>query len=136
MEIDQARQFVRDNPRAVMATYRPGGGLQLSPVLVAVDDEGQAVVSTRETAVKARNLAQDPRTSLCVLPDQFFGRWVRIDGTADIVHLPAAMQPLIDYYRRVAGEHDDWDEYRAAMRAEQRVLVRVTIEAAGPDVAG
>ncbi|MBW3657775.1 MAG: PPOX class F420-dependent oxidoreductase [Actinobacteria bacterium] len=136
MDIDEARSFLREHHRAVMHTYREDGSPQLSPVAVAVDDDGHAVVSTREPSIKVTNLERDPRTSLCVFTDGFFGPWVRIDGRADIVRLPDAMEPLVDYYRRVAGEHDDWDDYRRAMQEEQRVLVRITIGAAGPDVSG
>ncbi|HEX2028635.1 MAG TPA: PPOX class F420-dependent oxidoreductase [Nitriliruptorales bacterium] len=136
MDVETARDFVREHPRAVMATFRQDGGLQLSPVLVGIDADGRAIVSTRETAVKAHNLERDPRTSLCVLSEGFYGRWVRLDGTAEIVRLPQAMEPLVDYYRRVAGEHDDWDDYREAMRREERVLIRVTVQSVGPDVSG
>ena len=94
------------------------------------------LVSTRETAIKAKNLARDPRATLCVLNDRFFGEWIAIDGTAEIVHLPEAMEVLIDYYRRVAGEHPDWDDYREAMQRDQRVILRITITRAGPDTSG
>lgn len=86
--------------------------------------------------MKVRNLRRDPRVTLCVIPDQFFGDWVQVEGSAEIVALPEAMDLLIDYYRRVAGEHSDWDDYRAAMKRERRVIVRFSIERAGPDAAG
>jgi PPOX class probable F420-dependent enzyme len=133
MDIDLARDFVRRNHRAVLTTYHPDGRAQLSPVMVGVDDAGHVVISTRETAVKTRNVAREPRVVLCVLTGAFFGEWVLIEGRADILHLPEAMQPLVDYYRGISGEHPDWDDYRAAMTREQRVLLRVTITRAGPD---
>ena len=136
MDLDEARSFLREHHHAVMHTYRRDGTPQLSPVAVTVDDAGYAIVSTRETSIKVANLERDPRTSLCVFPDTFFGSWIRIDGTAEIVHLPEALEPLVDYYRRVAGEHDDWDTYRQAMWDEQRVLLRIDLADAGPDVAG
>jgi hypothetical protein len=74
--------------------------------------------------------------SLCVLSDEFYGPWIQVDGAATIVSLPEAMDGLVDYYRRLAGEHPDWDDYRRAMEKERRVLVRVTIERAGPDRSG
>lgn len=134
MDLDAARRFLEENHRAVLATRRGDGGLQLSPVMVTLDDEGRAVVSATETRIKTRNLRRDPRAALCVMNDRFFGPWLQIEGTATILSLPDAMEPLVDYYRRVAGEHEDWDEYRSAMRRDQRVLIRIEIERAGPDV--
>ena len=103
---------------------------------VAVDDEGRALISTRETAVKTRNLARDPRASLCVMNDRFFGDWIQAEGDVEIIHLPEAMELLVDYYRRISGEHPDWDDYRAAMQRDRRVIVRITITRAGPDISG
>ena len=136
MTPDEAREFLRDNHRAVLATFRSDGRPQLSPVLAAVDDEGRVLVSTRETAMKTKNLRRDPRVSLCVFTNRFFGGWAQVEGQAEIVSLPQAMDVLIDYYRRSAGEHDNWDEYRAAMERERRVVVRFAIERAGPTVQG
>lgn len=136
MELDAAREFVREHHRAVLHTFRRDGSPQLSPVVVAIDDEGRAIVSTRETSLKVTNLRRDRRASLCVFTDDFFGPWVRIDGTTRILELPDAMEPLIDYFRRVAGEHDDWDDYRRAMRVERRVLLQITLTAAGPEASG
>jgi PPOX class probable F420-dependent enzyme len=136
MDVDEARRFIADRHHAVMATTRRDGRPQLSPVTVAVDGDGMVVVSTRETAVKARNIERDPRVSFCVLDDGFFGSWVQVEGRAELVRLPEAMEGLVDYYRRVSGEHPDWDDYRAAMERDRRVLVRVAVDRAGPTVAG
>jgi PPOX class probable F420-dependent enzyme len=136
MDLDVARDFLRNHPRAVMATHHPTGRLQLTPVLVGIDEAGRAIVSTREAARKTRNLGRDPRVTLCVMNDGFFGEWVQVEGVAQLVHLPEAMEPLVDYYRRLAGEHPDWEDYRAAMARDRRVLVRVTLTRAGPDFQG
>ena len=136
MEVDRARDFVRGNSNTVLATFRRDGRPQLSPVNTAIDDDGFAVVSSRETAVKVKNIRRDPRVSLCVLSGAFYGQWAQLDGTAEIVSLPDAMEGLVDYYRRLSGEHPDWEDYRAAMVRDRRVLVKVTIERAGPDVSG
>ena len=136
MDPDTAREFVRTHHHAVLMTTRRDGRPQLSPVACAVDDGGRVVVSTRETARKTTNARRDARVSLCVLSDGFFGDWIQVDGTAEVVSLPDAMELLVDYYRSVSGEHPDWDEYRAAMERERRVVLRVTIERAGPDRAG
>jgi len=136
MDIDRAREFLRDNHRAVLVTRHPDGRAQTSPVLVVADGAGRVLVSTRETAVKVHNLLRDPRVTCCVTTDRFFGDWVQLDGEAEVLHLPEALEPLVDYYRRLSGEHPDWDDYRAAMRRDRRVLVRVTVTRAGPDQHG
>jgi PPOX class probable F420-dependent enzyme len=136
LDIERAVSFLRDHHRAVLATTRSDGRPQLSPVSVGVDDGGRVLISTRETAIKTKNLLRDPRASLCVFTDRFFGEWIQVEGTAEIVRLPAALDLLVDYYRRVAGEHPDWSDYAAAMQRERRVLARITIDRAGPDVSG
>jgi PPOX class probable F420-dependent enzyme len=133
---DDAREFVARNHRAVLITRRVAGGVQTSPVLVGIDDAGKLVISTREGAYKTRNLRRDPTAVLCVFSDDFFSRWMQIEGTAQIVSLPEAMEGLVDYYRRISGEHPDWDDYRRAMQHQHRVLVRVSIDAVGPAHAG
>ena len=102
----------------------------------AVDAQGRVVVSTRETAMKVKHLRRDPRVALTAFTDRFYGDWVQVEGTAEIVELPEAMELLVDYYRSVSGEHPDWDDYRAAMVRDQRVIVRFAIERAGPNVSG
>ena len=132
MTPDDARAFLRDHHQAVLATTRADGRPQLSPVLAVVDEAGRVVVSTRDRSVKVRNLRRDPHVSLCVLSESFYGGWVQVEGTAEIVELPEAMDLLVDYYRRASGEHPDWDDYRAAMQAEGRVVVRFAVARAGP----
>jgi PPOX class probable F420-dependent enzyme len=132
----QAQEFLRTHHRAVLLTRRADGSPQMSPVLAGVDAAGRVIVSTRATAMKVRNLRRDPHAWLCVLSDQFFGPWVQVGGPVEIVEMPAAWEGLVDYYRRVAGEHPDWAEYRRAMEQERRVLVRLDIEQVGPAVAG
>ena len=136
MDLEQAREFIRTNHRAILSTFRRDGRPQMSPVAAAVDADGFVVVSSRETAVKTKNLRRDPRASLCVISDEWYGPFVQVDGTATVVSLPEAMEGLVDYYRRVAGEHPDWNDYRAAMERERRVVLRIAIERAGPDTAG
>ena len=136
MDADTARDFIRKNHHAVLATHRADGGIQMSPVAADVDPDGLVVVSTRETAMKTKNLRRDPRASVCVMTDGFYGQWVQVDGRATIVSLPEAMDGLVEYYRRVAGEHPDWDDYRAAMERERRVLVRINVDRVGPNKSG
>ncbi len=136
MDIERATDFLRTHHRAVLHTRRRDGSPQLSPVVCYLDASGRVAVSTRETAVKARNIERDERISLCVFGEGFFGEWIQVDGTAEIVRLPDAMDGLIEYYRALSGEHPDWDEYRRAMVDERRVILAVAIERAGPDQSG
>ena len=136
MDLDDARAFIRENSHAVLMSMRRDGTPQSSPVAVTVDAEGRVVISSRETAYKTKNLRRDPRAWLCVFPDAFYGRWVQVEGEVEVLSLPDAMEPLVDYYRRIAGEHPDWDDYRQAMRDEQRCLLQVSLTRAGPDRAG
>jgi PPOX class probable F420-dependent enzyme len=136
MNLDRARDFVRTNHRGVLATRRPDGSIQQTPVLANVDGEGRVIISTRETAYKTRYLRRNPWAQVCVFNDRFFGEWVFVEGRAEVVSLPEAMEPLIDYYKRFPGENPDWDDYRERMRRERRVLVRITLERAGPDRQG
>ncbi|HEX5493441.1 MAG TPA: PPOX class F420-dependent oxidoreductase [Mycobacteriales bacterium] len=136
MDLAEARAFVRGNHWGVLATYRADGRPQLSPVTASTDGAGNIIVSSRETAFKVRNLRRDPRASYCGFTEAFFGPWTQVDGTASIVSLPEAMDGLVAYYRSVSGEHPDWDDYRAAMERERRVLVVITPERAGPNRSG
>jgi PPOX class probable F420-dependent enzyme len=136
MDVAEAQDFLRNNNRGVLATSRADGRPQLSPVTVALDGAGRVIISTREGAVKVRNLRRDPRASLVGLNDGFYGEWVQVEGTAEVIEQPEALDLLEDYYRRASGEHPDWAEYRAAMIEQRRVLVRFEIERAGPNVSG
>jgi PPOX class probable F420-dependent enzyme len=131
-----ALDFLRANHRAVMATTKSDGSTQMSPITVGVDAEDRVVVSTRETAWKVRHLRALPYAAICAFTDGFFGEWLQVEGPVDIVSLPEAMEPLVEYYRSISGEHPDWDDYRAAMERDQRVILRMTVERAGPNISG
>ena len=136
MDLDRPVEFLRTNGRAVLSTTRRDGSPQMSPILVAVDGAGRLVISSRETAVKTKNLRRDPRAWLCAVSAGWFGEWYQVSGDVEIISLPEAMDLLVEYYRTLSGEHPDWEEYREAMRREQRCVIRVTPTHAGPDVSG
>ncbi|HEX4788717.1 MAG TPA: PPOX class F420-dependent oxidoreductase [Actinospica sp.] len=129
-DIDEARRFIGDNHRAVLATFRRDGRVQQSPVTAGVDAQGRVIISVTEDRAKTRNARRDPRISLCSFSDAFYGRWVQVEGTAELVDGPDRIEALVDYYRTLSGEHPDWDEYRAAMERDRRVLLRFEIERA------
>jgi PPOX class probable F420-dependent enzyme len=117
-------------------TTRASGAPQLSPVTCGVDDAGRLVVSTYPERAKVVNVRRNPRVSACVLSDDFGGAWVQVDGTAEVIDMPDAVEPLVEYYRNIAGEHPDWAEYRQAMERQGKSLIRVTIETWGPVATG
>jgi PPOX class probable F420-dependent enzyme len=130
-DIDEARRFLAENHHGVLATYRRDGKVQQSPVSAGIDAAGRVIISVTEDRAKTRNARRDPRVSLCVFNDGFYGRWVQVEGTAEFADGPDRIDALVDYYRVLRGEeHPDWDEYRAAMERDGRVLLRFEIERA------
>jgi PPOX class probable F420-dependent enzyme len=128
--------FVRSRHHATLVTRRRDGSLQMSPVTCGVDPEGRLVVSTYPRRAKAVNARRDPRVSLVVHSDEWDGPYVQVDGTAEVLDMPEALEPLVDYFRCISGEHPDWDEYRDAMRRQDKSLIRVTVERWGPVATG
>jgi len=128
--------FLRPRHHALLLTRRRSGGAQLSPVTCGVDGEGRIVVATYPQRAKVVNARRDPAVSMCVLSDDWDGPWVQIDGTAEVLDLPEAVEPLVDYYRAISGEHPDWNEYREAMTRQGKALLRVTIGEWGPIATG
>ena len=133
---DELLEFLRPRHRAVLLTRRRSGAPQMSPVTCGVDDSGCLVVSTYPDRAKAVNVRRDAQVSACVLSDDFDGPWVQVDGTAEVLDLPDALEPLVEYYRSISGEHPDWDEYREAMRRQGKSLIRITPESWGPIATG
>ncbi|MBY8872387.1 PPOX class F420-dependent oxidoreductase [Micromonospora sp. PLK6-60] len=133
---DALTEFLRPRHRVLLMTTRADGRPQSSPVSGGVDAQGRLVISTYPERAKVTNIRRDPRVSACVLSDDWNGPWVQVDGTAEVLDLPAALEPLVEYFRSISGEHPDWDEYRAAMVRQGKSLIRVTIEAWGPIATG
>lgn len=131
MSIEQALGFVADNSHTVLVTRRKDDSLQMSPVNSGVLD-GAIVISSGLPLVKVRNLRRNPAASVLVMTERFYGSWVQVDGTAEIIDQtrPGTVDMLVEVYRAIAGEHPDWDEYRAAMVADQRVVIRISPERA------
>jgi len=128
--------FLRPRHHALLLTRRRSGGVQLSPVTCGVDGEGRIVVATYPQRAKVVNARREPAVSLCVLSDDWDGPWVQVDGTAEVLDLPEALEPLVDYYRAISGEHPDWNEYREAMTRQGKSLLRVTVSDWGPIATG
>jgi len=137
IEIDKAKEFLTKHHWGILATRRKNGNLQMSPVTVGLDDQGRAIISSRETAYKVNNLRRDPRAALCAITSSFHGEgWVQINGKAEVISLPQALDTL-DYLQRQAyGEHKNWPEFHERMARERRVIIQINIENVGPKVRG
>lgn len=136
VDLDQLLDFVRPRHRALLLTRRSDGSPQASPLTCGVDDAGRVVVSTYPERAKTRNARRDERVSVVVLSDDWNGPWVQIDGTAEVIDSPASVEPLVEYFRTISGEHPDWDEYRTAMVEQGKSIIRVTPVRWGPIATG
>ena len=137
IEIDKAKEFLTKHHWGILATRRKNGNLQMSPVTVGLDDQGRAIISSRETAYKVNNLRRDPRAALCAITSSFHGEgWVQINGNAEVISLPQALDTLVYLQRQAYGEHKNWPEFHDRMARERRVIVRINIENVGPKVRG
>jgi PPOX class probable F420-dependent enzyme len=136
--VDRAgmEEFVRPRHQGILMTTRSDGGAQLSPVTMGLSAEGQVVISTYPDRAKAANLRRNPTASVCVLSEHFGDAWIQLDGTAEVIDPPDSVEPLVEYFRCISGEHPDWDEYREAMRTQAKSLIRITVERWGPIATG
>ncbi|HEV7898185.1 MAG TPA: PPOX class F420-dependent oxidoreductase [Planosporangium sp.] len=136
--VDRAdlREFLAPRHRGVLITQRRDGRPQSSPLTCGLDAEGRIVISTYPQRAKVVNVRRNPQVSMCVMSDDFNGPWVHLDGTAEVLELPDALEPLVDYFRSISGEHPDWNEYREAMVKQGKCLIRVTIDDWGPIATG
>lgn len=134
--LDELLDFLRPRHHALLITTRADGRPQTSPVACGVDADGRVVISTYPKRAKVHNLRRDPRATLCVLSDEWDGPYVQVDGTAEVIDVPDAVEPLVDYYRAISGEHPDWAEFREAMLRQGKSLIRVTPHSWGPIATG
>ena len=133
---DALTEFLRPRHHMILLTWRRDGGVQGSPVTAGVDDEGRIVVATYPERAKSTNIARRPQASVIVLSEEFNGPWVQVDGDAELITLPDAVEPLVDYFRAISGEHPDWAEYRQAMVDQGKALIRITPTRWGPVATG
>lgn len=133
---DALLAFVRPRHRATLVTRKGSGGLQASPVTCGVDEQGRVVISTYPQRAKTVNLRREPAVTMVIHSEDWDGPYVQLDGTAEVIDMPEATEPLVEYFRSISGEHPDWDEYRQAMRDQNKSLIRVTIEHWGPIATG
>jgi len=136
VELEQLLEFVRPRHQMVLITTRKDGEPQSSPVTGGVDDAGRIVISTYPERAKAANARRTGKVSVLVLSDSFNDAWVQVEGSCEVIDMPESVEPLVDYFRSISGEHPDWDEYRQAMRDQGKSLIRVTPERWSPVATG
>jgi PPOX class probable F420-dependent enzyme len=129
-------EFLRTRHHAILMTTKADGSPQLSPATSGVDAEGRIVIATYPKRAKVVNIRREPKVSVCLLSDDFGGAWVQVNGVAEVIDLPEAVEPLVEYFRSISGEHPDWDEYREAMLKQGKSLIRITVESWGPVATG
>ncbi len=132
----EMEDFVGARHHATLVTHRRSGGLQMSPVSCGMDDQGRVVISTYPQRAKIANIRSRSEVSMVIHSEDWDGPYVQLDGVAEVLDLPEALEPLVDYFRSISGEHPDWDEYREAMQRQGKSLIRVTIERWGPIATG
>lgn len=128
--------FVRSRHRAILTTFRRDGGPQMSPVTVGVDRDGRIVTATYPERAKSGNVRRHGRAAVCVLSDDFGGPWIQVEGSAEVIDLPDAVEVLVEYYRSISGEHPDWAEYRQAMVDQGKCAIRLNPQRWGPIATG
>ncbi len=136
VDLDGLLEFVRPRHQMVLLTQRADGSPQASPVTGGVDGAGRIVISSYPERAKSRNARRRPRASVLVLSDDFGGAWVQVDGEVDVLDVPEALDAFVEYYRTIAGEHPDWEEYRQAMLDQRKCLIRLTPIRWGPVATG
>src|ERR1700722_4865476 len=134
---DQLIEFISTRHHAIVITTRKDGRPQPAPVSCGVDEDGRIVIATYPERAKTRNARRDPdRVSVLFLSDDFGGAWVQVDGVAEVLDIPEAVEPLVDYFRSISGEHPDWAQYRQAMIDQGKSLLRITPQSWGPIATG
>lgn len=136
VDLTELVEFLRTRHKAIVVTRREDGGTQTSPVTLGIDADGRLLVSTYPERAKVANIRRDPRVAMCVLSDEFDDAWVHVEGTAEVLDLPDALDPLCEYFRSISGEHSDWDEYKEAMATQGKCLIRLTVQRWGPVATG
>jgi PPOX class probable F420-dependent enzyme len=134
--IPELLDFIRPRHKMVLTTFRADASLQSSPVTGGIDGQGRVVIASYPQRAKSVNIRRNPRASVVVLSDEFNGAYVQLDGDAEVIDVPEAVELLVDYYRVIAGEHPDWQDYRRAMLDQGKCLIRVTPRRWGPVATG
>jgi PPOX class probable F420-dependent enzyme len=133
MEISDAQTFLRDNHHGVLVARKKDGSLQMTLVSPVIDADGKVIITARDSTYKVKNIKRDPRISLLVYGDKFNGsNYIQIDGKAEVIEHPGAMDIVLDWHRQIRGLPDNWADIRKKTLSEGRIAIRVTIERAGP----
>lgn len=136
VEREELLDFVRPRHQMILLTQRADGSPQASPVTGGLDDSGRIVIATYPDRAKTRNVRARPTASVLVLSPEWNDAWVQVDGDAEVLDVPEALDAFVEYFRNISGEHSDWDEYRQAMLDQGKSLIRITPTRWGPIATG
>ena len=133
MEIGEAQEFLKHNHHGVLVARKRDGSLQMTLVSPVIGKEGKVIITARDTTYKVKNIKRNPQVSLLVYGDKFNGsNYIQIDGKAEVIAHPQAMDIVLDWHRQIRGEPANWDDIRKKTLAEGRIAIRVTTEKVGP----
>ena len=133
MEIAEAQEFLKHNHHGVLVARKKDGSLQMTLVSPVIGIDGKVIITARDTTYKVKNIKRNPQISLLVYGEKFNGsNYIQIDGKAEVIPHPQAMDIVLDWHRQIRGEPKSWEEIRQKTLAEGRLAIRVTIEKVGP----
>ena len=136
MEISDAQAYLKENHHGVLVARKKDGSLQMALVSPTIDAEGRVIITARDATYKVKNIRRDPRISLLVYGEFAGSDYIQIDGNAEVVEHPRAMDIVLEWHRQIRGVPSDWDDIRKKTLAEGRIAMRVTIEKVGPQHRG
>lgn len=133
MDIADAQEFLRHNHHGVLVARKRDDSLQMTLVSLVMGDDGRVTITARESTYKVKNIRRNPQVSLLVYGEKFNGsNYIQVDGKAEVIAQPQAMDIVLDWHRQIRGEPASWDEIRKKTLAEGRIAIRLTIEKVGP----
>ena len=133
MDIAEAQEFLRHNHHGVLVARKRDGSLQMTLVSPVIGGDGRVTITARESTYKVKNIRRNPQVSLLVFGEKFNGsNYIQVDGKAEVIAHPQAMDIVLDWHRQVRREPVSWDEIRKKTLAEGRIAIRLTIEKVGP----
>ena len=137
MDISEAKGFLKGKEHGVLVARKKDGSLQMTLVSPVIGANGDLIITSRETTYKVKNIKRNPQISLLVFGEKFNGsNYIQVDGKAEIIPQPQAMDIILDWHRQIRGEPENWDDIKKKTIAERRIAMRINIDKVGPQRRG